>query len=242
MTVQAREGGKGEGGEGERREGEEGGQRGQRRGQRRSAHPSHSPHLTPHTPTTPCHTSHTSHTRTPAPPAGTGRLSAAVEVDQTQLNRLFLNLVRISERHGIKFPREFGLFLKQILYFDRYTRILAPSLQVGVGKCEQKVRSGVGCGAREKEQSEDLLQHLLYFDRCTRILAPSLQVSMWGKCGTWGGGWCGGKEEQGGEMLKQILYFDRYTRILAPSLQVGVGEKCEQKVRSGVGCKGGGAR
>ena len=45
-------------------------------------------------------------------------------------SRLFLNLVRIGEKHGVKFPREFGLFLKQILYFDRYTRILAPSLQV----------------------------------------------------------------------------------------------------------------
>ena len=54
-------------------------------------------------------------------------------MDQTQLNRLFLNLVRIGEKHGIKFPREFGLFLKQILYFDRYTRILAPSLQVRTG-------------------------------------------------------------------------------------------------------------
>jgi aarF domain-containing kinase len=62
--------------------------------------------------------------------SGPGGLSAAVEVDQTQLNRLFVSLVRIGEKHGIKFPREFGLFLKQILYFDRYTRILAPSLQV----------------------------------------------------------------------------------------------------------------
>lgn len=61
---------------------------------------------------------------------GGSGLSAAVEVDQTQLNRLFLSLVRIGERQGIKFPREFGLFLKQILYFDRYTRILAPSLKV----------------------------------------------------------------------------------------------------------------
>ncbi|KAG1666892.1 hypothetical protein FOA52_013525 [Chlamydomonas sp. UWO 241] len=57
-------------------------------------------------------------------------VTASVEVDQTQLNRLFLNLVRIGERHGVRFPREFGLFLKQVLYFDRYTRLLAPSLQV----------------------------------------------------------------------------------------------------------------
>lgn len=59
-------------------------------------------------------------------------MSAALEVDQTQLNRLFLNLVRIGETHGVRFPREFGLFLKQLLYFDRYTRILAPQLQVCV--------------------------------------------------------------------------------------------------------------
>jgi len=61
---------------------------------------------------------------------GNATVSAALEVDQTQLNRLFLNLVRIGETHGVRFPREFGLFLKQLLYFDRYTRILAPQLQV----------------------------------------------------------------------------------------------------------------
>ncbi len=41
-------------------------------------------------------------------------MQATVEVDQTQLNRLFLNLVRIGEKHGVRFPREFGLFLKQV--------------------------------------------------------------------------------------------------------------------------------
>eukprot|EP00983_Pelagomonas_calceolata_P039339 1137148-Pelagomonas_calceolata.AAC.9 len=64
------------------------------------------------------------------PAGGNATVSAALEVDQTQLNRLFLNLVRIGETHGVRFPREFGLFLKQLLYFDRYTRILAPQLQV----------------------------------------------------------------------------------------------------------------
>jgi predicted unusual protein kinase regulating ubiquinone biosynthesis (AarF/ABC1/UbiB family) len=62
--------------------------------------------------------------------AGFESLSASLEVDQTQVNRLLLELVRIGETHGIKFPREFGLFLKQLLYFDRYTRILAPQLKV----------------------------------------------------------------------------------------------------------------
>ncbi|KXZ49651.1 hypothetical protein GPECTOR_20g508 [Gonium pectorale] len=68
--------------------------------------------------------------RGPAADARNGGISASLEVDQAQLNRLFVQLVRIGETHGVKFPREFGLFLKQLLYFDRYTRILAPSLQV----------------------------------------------------------------------------------------------------------------
>ena len=63
-------------------------------------------------------------------PGAAAPLSAALEVDQAQVNRLFLQLVRVSETHGIKFPREFGLFIKQLLYFDRYTRLLAPELQV----------------------------------------------------------------------------------------------------------------
>lgn len=59
-----------------------------------------------------------------------GQLSASLEVDQAQMNRLLLDLVRLGETHGIRFPREFGLFVKQLLYFDRYTRILAPKLRV----------------------------------------------------------------------------------------------------------------
>uniref|UniRef100_A0A383VQQ0 Protein kinase domain-containing protein n=1 Tax=Tetradesmus obliquus TaxID=3088 RepID=A0A383VQQ0_TETOB len=64
------------------------------------------------------------------PSAGFSSMAASVEVDQAQVNRLLLDLVAIGERHGIRFPREFGLFVKQLLYFDRYTRILAPELRV----------------------------------------------------------------------------------------------------------------
>ncbi|MEW5308611.1 MAG: hypothetical protein WDW38_000556 [Sanguina aurantia] len=59
-----------------------------------------------------------------------GTFAASLEVDQTQVNRVLLALVRIGESHGIRFPREFGLFVKQILYFDRYIRLLAPELKV----------------------------------------------------------------------------------------------------------------
>lgn len=51
-------------------------------------------------------------------------------VDQAAANRLALELVRIGEAHGVRFPPDFGLLLKQALYFDRYVRALAPGLQV----------------------------------------------------------------------------------------------------------------
>ena len=38
--------------------------------------------------------------------------------------------VRIGEGHGIRFPREFALLLKQFLYFDRYVQALAPELDM----------------------------------------------------------------------------------------------------------------
>jgi hypothetical protein len=117
-------------------------------------------------------------------------VSANVTVDNAQVNRLLLEVVRVGETHGIRFPRwapshcthtvphmhafmhfpqcapsigtrtvppapatercalpctrrtmhaepyphmvcrEFGLLVKQVLYFDRYVRLLAPELQV----------------------------------------------------------------------------------------------------------------
>ncbi|VAI86493.1 unnamed protein product [Triticum turgidum subsp. durum] len=57
-------------------------------------------------------------------------VSANVVVDERQMNALFLDLVRVSESHGLKFPREFALLMKQLLYFDRYTRLLAPSMNM----------------------------------------------------------------------------------------------------------------
>ena len=39
-------------------------------------------------------------------------------------------IVQVGNDHGIRFPRELGMLLKQLLYFDRYTRILAPQMSV----------------------------------------------------------------------------------------------------------------
>jgi predicted unusual protein kinase regulating ubiquinone biosynthesis (AarF/ABC1/UbiB family) len=41
-----------------------------------------------------------------------------------------MQLSSIGKQHGIRFPREFTLLIKQFLYFDRYIRLLAPDLQI----------------------------------------------------------------------------------------------------------------
>lgn len=43
---------------------------------------------------------------------------------------LTLDLSAISAQHGIRFPREFTLLIKQFLYFDRYIRLLAPEVDL----------------------------------------------------------------------------------------------------------------
>ena len=42
------------------------------------------------------------------------------------LNEIMMDMVGVGERHGIRFPRDFALLFKQMLYFDRFMRILAP--------------------------------------------------------------------------------------------------------------------
>lgn len=59
-----------------------------------------------------------------------GSVAAAVGVDEQQVTRLALDLVAVAEGNGVRLPREFGILLKQVLYFDRYTRLLAPDLDV----------------------------------------------------------------------------------------------------------------
>lgn len=59
---------------------------------------------------------------------GAASPTAAADAADQQVNSMLLRVVAISESYGVRFPREFGLLLKQILYLDRYTRILAPEL------------------------------------------------------------------------------------------------------------------
>ena len=46
-------------------------------------------------------------------------------INDHEVNKVMMDLVGVGKRHGIHFPREFALLLKQLLYFDRYVRLLA---------------------------------------------------------------------------------------------------------------------
>ena len=47
-----------------------------------------------------------------------------------EINTILMDLVKTGESHGLHFPREFALLIKQFLYFDRYIHLLAPELDM----------------------------------------------------------------------------------------------------------------
>lgn len=55
-------------------------------------------------------------------------VAASLSVDDTETTRVVLEIVRVAEDNGIRLPREFGILIKQALYFDRYQKLLAPTL------------------------------------------------------------------------------------------------------------------
>lgn len=56
--------------------------------------------------------------------------SNPVGIDPKEADQLMGSIVALGKRHGIRFPREFALLLKQLLYFDRYIELLAPGLDL----------------------------------------------------------------------------------------------------------------
>jgi len=59
-----------------------------------------------------------------------GTVAGSINFDESEITNLLLEIVDITEDNGLKLPREFGLLVKQSLYFDRYIKILAPDLDV----------------------------------------------------------------------------------------------------------------
>ena len=57
-------------------------------------------------------------------------MSADVQVafDERETTQIVLEIVAVADGNGLKLPREFGVLLKQSLYFDRYQKLLAPGL------------------------------------------------------------------------------------------------------------------
>jgi aarF domain-containing kinase len=61
---------------------------------------------------------------------GDGNILGSLNFDESEVTQVLLDIVDVTENNGLKLPREFGLLVKQSLYFDRYLKILAPNLDV----------------------------------------------------------------------------------------------------------------
>lgn len=59
-----------------------------------------------------------------------GTVQGRLDFDENEVTQVLLDIVDVTENNGLKLPREFGLLVKQSLYFDRYLKILAPELDV----------------------------------------------------------------------------------------------------------------
>lgn len=59
-----------------------------------------------------------------------GQILGSLDFDEQEVTQILLDIVDVTEDNGLKLPREFGLLVKQSLYFDRYLKILAPGLDV----------------------------------------------------------------------------------------------------------------
>jgi len=85
--------------------------------------------------------------------SGTARISpdgevSVEDVDEQELTAVLLDVVAVTEENGLKLPREFGLLVKQVLYFDRYLKILAPDLDVMSDDRVNLVKEGPGGDAK----------------------------------------------------------------------------------------------
>jgi aarF domain-containing kinase len=86
-----------------------------------------------------------------------GRIAGRIQVDESDITNLLLELVDVTENNGLKLPREFGLLVKQMLYFDRYIKILAPDMDVMSDSRLMFGESRAGSNARPMEGSETVI-------------------------------------------------------------------------------------
>ena len=55
-------------------------------------------------------------------------VAANLSIDENEVTAIALEIVKVTEDNGVKLPREFGILIKQTLYFDRFQKLLAPTL------------------------------------------------------------------------------------------------------------------
>src|SRR5262249_8274077 len=75
-----------------------------------------------------------------------------LQIADLRYGQLLPEIQKVSANHGLKMPREFVLITKQLLYFDRYARAIAPHLNVSrdprlimsLGMDIQRARSASG--------------------------------------------------------------------------------------------------
>ncbi|WP_294033091.1 AarF/ABC1/UbiB kinase family protein [uncultured Moraxella sp.] len=60
--------------------------------------------------------------------------NSQANANNDSLNAMMLEMVEIGKRHGIHFPRDFALLVKQLLYFDRFMVTLAPDMELFEGE------------------------------------------------------------------------------------------------------------
>ena len=143
----------------------------------------HSPsHPPSHPPNTPVHPP----SRPPTPPApphpqaGAGTVSASVAADDAAVNRFLLELIRVGEAHGVRFPREFALLVKQASEREGRSVCLCVCLPLCVGVCgwggEGEAHGVPPPPTHPPRPPASAPPQILYFDRYQRILAPQLRV------------------------------------------------------------------
>ncbi|MBP6113129.1 MAG: AarF/ABC1/UbiB kinase family protein [Acinetobacter sp.] len=64
-----------------------------------------------------------------------------LSTNPADLNDIMMDVVAVGERHGIRFPRDFALLFKQMLYFDRFMRVLAPYTDIYADQRLQMVQT-----------------------------------------------------------------------------------------------------
>mmetsp|Transcript_12143 Transcript_12143/g.17514 ORF Transcript_12143/g.17514 Transcript_12143/m.17514 type:complete len:576 (-) Transcript_12143:38-1765(-) len=90
-----------------------------------------------------------------------GEIDGVIEFNEQEITKVMLDIVEVAEANGLKLPRAFGLLVKQSLYFDRYLKILAPSLdvmaddRVTLGGSTNNNLSSVSRSSKRKNQDEN---------------------------------------------------------------------------------------